>query len=118
MNKRSHMVPFGADFVQKKPLRDFREEETKMEISDPSDLARYITDQATIDNLKSNGILSLFPIQQATFNVIVKGNDLTARDRTGSGKTLAYALPALERMRRGKLLTGSCAKILVIVPTR
>lgn len=89
-----------------------------MEISDPSDLARYITDPTIIEHLKNNGIHSLYPIQQATFNIIVKGSDLTARDRTGSGKTLAYALPSLERMRRGKFLTGNFPKILVIVPTR
>jgi hypothetical protein len=29
MNKRNHTVPFGTDFLQKKPLRDLRDEDTR-----------------------------------------------------------------------------------------
>jgi ATP-dependent RNA helicase DDX21 len=37
----------------------------------------------------------MFPIQSATFKLILEGRDVLARDRTGSGKTLAYTLPVL-----------------------
>ena len=71
-----------------------------------------------IKQLRKNDIVSLFPVQQASFHIISKGYDLTARDRTGSGKTLAYALPSLERLRKNDLFGGNNTKILIMVPTR
>ncbi len=72
-----------------------------------------------IKQLKSIGINSLFPIQRACFNAVVKGLDLTAKDKTGSGKTLAYSLPALEKLRREKLVgVDRLPKVLVMLPTR
>ena len=38
---------------------------------------------------------AMFPIQSATFKLILEGRDVLARDRTGSGKTIAYMLPIL-----------------------
>lgn len=34
-----------------------------------------------------------------TFNHVIDGKDIIARDRTGSGKTLSYALPLTEKLR-------------------
>ena len=71
-----------------------------------------------IRQLKKNGILNLFPVQQASFFIIAKGYDLTAKDRTGSGKTLAYSLPSLERLRKNDQFGGKNPKILIMLPTR
>lgn len=55
-----------------------------------------------IDVLKKKGVQKLFPIQYETFNFIMSGKDVTARDRTGSGKTLGYSLPIITKMREQK----------------
>ena len=34
-----------------------------------------------------------------TYNDVIAGKDIIARDRTGSGKTLSYALPLTEKLR-------------------
>lgn len=118
MEKRVHMTRFEDDPLKKKPMKNFRKDETIMDAGDPGDLTLYLKDQLMINQLRKNGIQSLYPVQQATFNAIFKGYDLTARDKTGSGKTLAYALPSLERLRISNMLTGNLPKILVMVPTR
>ena len=114
MNKRGHNVSFKETLTKKHP-KEFRDQET---ILDPAELENYLEDQDLIQQLKKNGFSKLFPIQQESFHTILKGRDLTARDRTGSGKTLAYSLPSLERLRRGKLINGTDPKVLIMVPTR
>lgn len=118
MEKRVHMTRFDDDPLMKKPMKNFRKEETVMDVWDSGDITLNLKDQLMINQLHKNGIQSLYPVQQATFNVIFKGYDLTARDKTGSGKTLAYALPTLERLRVSNMLNGNLPKILVMVPTR
>ena len=121
-HRNSHQGKYRDDHSRspnhKSKSKNPREEVTKSSDNSSSDLSNYLEDQQMIDQLKKNGILSLFPVQQATFNQIVKGNDLTTRDRTGSGKTLAYSLPVLERLRKNNLLTGNQPKLLIMVPTR
>jgi ATP-dependent RNA helicase DDX21 len=69
--------------------------------------------------LNKKGITKLFPIQYETFNLILKGEDVVAKDRTGSGKTLAFALPLIIRMRQQEKFKGShTPKLLIVLPTR
>lgn len=95
MMKRSYKGSFEEEPLKKKPVKFTQRDETVLDGGDPGDLSLFLNDKAMIDNLRKNGIQSLYPVQQATFNIIFKGHDLTARDKTGSGKTLAYALPSL-----------------------
>lgn len=86
-----------------------------------SALEDYPLSDTTISNLRSKGIVSLFPIQTACFRPIFEGKDVIGRDRTGSGKTLAFALPILERLREQKKFgrtLGQRPFKIVIVPTR
>lgn len=84
-------------------------------------LEDYPLSETTISNLRSKGIVSLFPIQTACFHPIFEGKDVIGRDRTGSGKTLAFALPILERLREAKKFgrtLGQRPFKIIIVPTR
>ena len=78
--------------------------------------------QRTVANLKKNGFMYLFPIQQKSYNPIYTKKDVIGKDRTGSGKTLAFALPLLERMKVVDKLfnkrNGQRPLIMVLVPTR
>lgn len=77
--------------------------------------------QESKTHLTSVGIKYLFPIQQATFNIIYEGKDLIGKDRTGSGKTLAFSLPLLEKYRKQNIFQNSRTQepfIMVVVPTR
>ena len=115
--KRTRKPQFeDTPLIKKKRTED---SETTYESGECGQLSRYLKDAKMINQLKKNGITSLFPIQQATFSLIVKGHDLIAKDRTGSGKTLAYSLPCLEKMRsKGTFEKGNKPKILVMLPTR
>ena len=54
------------------------------------------------------------PIQRLTIPPLLAGRDLVGQAATGTGKTAAFALPVLERVRRG----GPTPTALVLVPTR
>ena len=72
-----------------------------------------------IDILKEKGIKRFFPVQYETFEHIMQGKDLIARDRTGSGKTMAFSLPIIERFRKENAFRdGGRVKYLIVVPTR
>ncbi len=60
----------------------------------------------TIEKLKKQGIMNLFPIQQQCFYPIYNREDIIARDLTGSGKTLAFALPTTEYLRKNGFLSS------------
>lgn len=99
--------------------------EQKVDNSDAirkGDFSQFPINDRTIETLKNNGFMYLFPIQQATYVDIFEGNDLIGRDRTGSGKTLAFALPVLERLRKTDKnfleKRGQKPLIMVLVPTR
>ena len=56
-----------------------------------------------VEELAAQGILTPFPIQQATIADAMSGRDTLGRGRTGSGKTLAFSLPLIARlMESGK----------------
>lgn len=71
-----------------------------------------------MEALRSNGITSLFPIQQHCFYPLYQREDLIARDLTGSGKTFAFALPIVEQMRKSKLFGTGHVQAIMIAPTR
>lgn len=68
---------------------------SKEENTQPREFADCIKDPLILDNLKKHGLTTMFPIQIASFDIVLKGGDILASDRTGSGKTLAYTLPIL-----------------------
>lgn len=79
----------------------------------------------SIKTLKARGIVSLFPIQTATFRHIYDRKDVIARDLTGSGKTLAFCLPLVERFRKLGYFSASESSrdkrklhTIVLAPTR
>ncbi len=65
--------------------------------------------------LAGQGIVTPFPIQQATIGDALAGRDLLGRGRTGSGKTLGFGLPMLARLDQDDRLG---VRGLVLVPTR
>ncbi|RKP25313.1 P-loop containing nucleoside triphosphate hydrolase protein, partial [Syncephalis pseudoplumigaleata] len=79
---------------------------------------------STAASLEKRGIKALFPIQAATFDAILDGQDMLARARTGTGKTLAFSLPMIERLALDAATPSSHApasrmpKIIVMAPTR
>ena len=72
-----------------------------------------------VEQLASQGILSPFPIQQATIADALSGRDTLGRGRTGSGKTLAFSLPLIARlMESGKRREPFAPRAVILVPTR
>jgi ATP-dependent RNA helicase RhlE len=67
-----------------------------------------------VQALAARGIQRPFPIQTLVMADALAGHDVLAKSRTGSGKTLAFALPIVERVRKG----GHGPSVLVLVPTR
>jgi ATP-dependent RNA helicase DeaD len=55
------------------------------------------------------------PIQRESIPLLLEGRDLLGQAATGTGKTAAFALPILQRIRRGGRATPMA---LVLVPTR
>eukprot|EP00826_Nyctotherus_ovalis_P064932 TRINITY_DN9534_c0_g2_i7.p1 TRINITY_DN9534_c0_g2~~TRINITY_DN9534_c0_g2_i7.p1 ORF type:complete len:700 (+),score=174.35 TRINITY_DN9534_c0_g2_i7:230-2329(+) len=100
-----------------------RSSESPKKLAGP-ELQNYRIAPKTIELLKKQGITSLFPIQQATFDLIYDKQDIMGRDLTGSGKTLAYCLPLVERMRQLKLIEAGKKRsdrsplVIIVVPTR
>ncbi|KQB85703.1 DEAD/DEAH box helicase [Corynebacterium lowii] len=68
-------------------------------------------------SLRSQGITSPFPIQEATIPDILAGRDLLGRGPTGSGKTFAFGLPMLALLAGAPSRPGH-PRGLVLVPTR
>ena len=72
-----------------------------------------------VDQLASQGIVTPFPIQQATIADALSGRDTLGRGRTGSGKTLAFSLPLIARlMESGKRREPFAPRAVILVPTR
>ena len=89
--------------------------------SQPNSLENFNISQKTKERLRANGINSLFPIQATTYDAILEGKDIIARDATGSGKTLSYVLPICEKFRADGLFKGKYSQAplaLVVLPTR
>jgi ATP-dependent RNA helicase DDX21 len=103
------------------------EEEEKVAVAPPlhaDDLSKYRISEPLKQKLISKGIDYLFPIQAATFDLILDGSDMVGRARTGQGKTLAFVLPILESLINGpaknlrKTGYGRKPSVLVLLPTR
>ena len=72
-----------------------------------------------VDELSRQGIVSPFPIQQATIADALSGRDTLGRGRTGSGKTLAFCLPMLTRLHNsGNHRDRYRPRAVILVPTR
>jgi superfamily II DNA/RNA helicase len=67
-----------------------------------------------VDALAARGIDTAFAIQTLVLPDAMAGKDVLARSRTGSGKTLAFAVPIVERLKRG----AKGPRALILVPTR
>jgi ATP-dependent RNA helicase DDX21 len=112
---------------EKKPTKDSSKEDKKStdkskEKSEDSayntgkDLSAWRISPENVTALKARGIEFLFPIQEATFDLIYDGKDLVGRARTGTGKTLAFALPVTEKLP--KIMGRRAPRCLVLAPTR
>ncbi len=72
-----------------------------------------------VDELTEQGIVTPFPIQQATIADALSGRDTLGRGRTGSGKTLAFSLPMLTRLHNsGEQTRKFRPRAVILVPTR
>jgi superfamily II DNA/RNA helicase len=58
------------------------------------------------------------PIQLAAIPAALQGRDVLGAAQTGSGKTAAFALPLLQRLEQGPLVSPRRPQALVLVPTR
>lgn len=70
--------------------------------------------------LESQGIVTAFPIQEATLPDCLAGRDVSGKAPTGAGKTLAFGLAVLARLS-GKQLSRKGRRqpsALILVPTR
>jgi superfamily II DNA/RNA helicase len=72
-------------------------------------------DAAITSRLAEEGIISPFPIQEATIPPALAGRDICGRAPTGSGKTLAFGLPLVARVSKAK---PGKPRALVLAPTR
>ena len=66
-----------------------------------------------LQQVRAAGYKEPTKIQEKCIPIIRQGKDVVAQSETGSGKTAAFALPVLERIRRGEGLQA-----LVLTPTR
>lgn len=64
--------------------------------------------------LSKMGIVKPTPIQREVIPEVMKGRDVMAKAQTGSGKTYAFALPILEKSKKG----GSHIQGIIVTPTR
>jgi ATP-dependent RNA helicase DDX21 len=46
--------------------------------------------------LKTQGFATLFPVQKATVDRVLAGQDVLVRSRTGSGKTMGFGIPIIQ----------------------
>lgn len=89
---------------------------------EPADLDNFRLSEPIKKLLRSRGIASLFPIQQATLDHCLNGHDVVGRARTGCGKTLAFVLPIIESLGASttgaKRPYGRAPSVVVLAPTR
>eukprot|EP00250_Pteridium_aquilinum_P019948 c24637_g5_i1 orf=162-2540(+) len=58
-------------------------------------------------------------VQEATFPIILKGQDLLAKARTGTGKTIAFLLPAIEAILKApEGRSRNPIHVVIVCPTR
>ncbi|HPT58077.1 MAG TPA: DEAD/DEAH box helicase, partial [Casimicrobium sp.] len=69
---------------------------------------------AMLANLDRLGYNTMTPIQAASLDLTLAGNDLIAQAKTGSGKTAAFAIPLLAKLDTSRF----DVQALVLCPTR
>ena len=69
---------------------------------------------AMLANLDRLGYTTMTPIQAASLELTLAGNDLIAQAKTGSGKTAAFAIPLLAKLDTSRF----DVQALVLCPTR
>ncbi|MCO5586346.1 hypothetical protein L7F22_040286 [Adiantum nelumboides] len=93
--------------------------------SGPSYLTNTRFDKFPISSLSIKALHSVLKyermteVQEASFPVILKGQDVLAKARTGTGKTIAFLLPAIEAILKapaGK--ARNPVYVLIVCPTR
>jgi ATP-dependent RNA helicase RhlE len=73
---------------------------------------------ALLRGVAAKNWLAPTPIQLAAIPAALQGRDVLGAAQTGSGKTAAFALPLLQRLEEGPLLSPRRPRALVLVPTR
>ncbi|MEE9415038.1 MAG: DEAD/DEAH box helicase [Acidimicrobiales bacterium] len=68
-----------------------------------------------VDALGERGITEAFPIQVATIEAALDGQDICGKAPTGSGKTLAFGIPTVELVEQA---TSGRPRALILSPTR
>ncbi len=72
----------------------------------------------TLDALNELGYQSPFPIQEKAIPAVLTGRDVMAAAQTGTGKTASFALPIIERLKKGDPARGNQVRALILTPTR
>ncbi|CAH0477398.1 unnamed protein product [Peronospora belbahrii] len=72
------------------------------------------TKRAIVEDLKYERLTN---VQNATFPLILEGNDVLAKAKTGNGKTIAFLLPVIENMVKNGRQPG-IIPTLAVSPTR
>lgn len=88
-------------------------EQTDQEVIPPTFDTLNLTDEVK-RALEEIGYLRPTPVQLATYNLAVAGQDIIVQARTGTGKTAAFAIPLVDKMLRDE----SVVQALVLAPTR
>lgn len=93
--------------------------------SGPSYLTKTRFDKFPISPLSIKALHSVLKyermteVQEATFPVILKGQDVLAKARTGTGKTIAFLLPAIEAiLKASEGKARNPVYVLIVCPTR
>ncbi|MCH9762658.1 MAG: DEAD/DEAH box helicase [Gammaproteobacteria bacterium] len=71
--------------------------------------------QPILDAIKYN---TPSPIQVKAIPLVLAGHDLMAAAQTGTGKTAGFSLPILEKLHKGRGVSGNQIRTLVLTPTR
>jgi ATP-dependent RNA helicase MSS116, mitochondrial len=78
---------------------------------------KKLLNSTVLDTLTNDlGFDHMMPVQAATLEYLLQGNDCMAQAKTGTGKTLAFLLPAIDTILRGN--SKSQISALIICPTR
>lgn len=67
----------------------------------------------TVEKWRTKGFDKPTAIQEQSYDVLSKGNDVVAVSPTGTGKTLAYVLPIIERLEKNNTL-----QLVVLAPSQ
>src|SRR5687767_3298602 len=92
------------------------ETEGEAEASEATSFANLGLGDELLQAVTALGYEEPTPIQREAIPPLLEGRDLLGQAATGTGKTAAFALPVLQRMKKGDRGTEPMA--LVLVPTR